>query len=297
MYQPKHSDFLIHWTGKPDIDDLHDPTWFKKPSSPLNEKIIAPYLRRLRNILKYGLWMTKDPDEATLKIEEKSLRRPYVGRTCFTELRLSQARDHAIKFGRLGIGFKRPFLLNRLGAPMIYYHPRRKNWIFPPYLNRTLSKDKYYGDDYFSCFLKSMCGKEPGPEETWVFDHFDESEWRIFFSKEIEDRLIKEGRKDVVEKFRRVEEINDDEFKNDLERLVPEKRPDYVVPVDLDCWLAMIIYPNIAVKVEAERDDYIRDRLKEIKPVKTKDGVLLKSASYEVHNKPIEIDLDACRNF
>src|SRR4030042_1707577 len=183
MYQPKHSDFLIHWTGKLDIDDVYDPKWFEKPSSPLKEEIIEPYLKRLRSILKHGLWMTKDPDEAIIKIEGKPLRRPCIGRTCFTELRLSQVRDHAANFGRLGIGFKRPFLLNRLGAPMIYYHPKRKNWIFPPYLGRTPSKDEYCNDDYFSCLLKSMCEKEPGPEETWVYNHFDESEWRIFFSK------------------------------------------------------------------------------------------------------------------
>ena len=57
-----HSDFLIHWTGK-DIDaDLH-PDWLESSHhSRTNEQVVERYLKRLRDILTFGLWMT---DEGT----------------------------------------------------------------------------------------------------------------------------------------------------------------------------------------------------------------------------------------
>jgi len=146
MYKPIHSDFIIHWTGK-DIDNLNNTT-----------KIIKDqlYLERLRDILKYGLWMTKDHEDAYLIIEGEKFKRPKVARACFTELRLSEADAHAKEFGRLGIGFKRFFLFDRLGSPLVYYHPIRRNWFFPPFIP---SQAKNNLDFYFLCFLKSMAKK------------------------------------------------------------------------------------------------------------------------------------------
>jgi hypothetical protein len=48
-----HSDYLIHWTGK-DIDAVHEPEWHKEHLSTQNPRVIELYLRRLRDILKYG---------------------------------------------------------------------------------------------------------------------------------------------------------------------------------------------------------------------------------------------------
>jgi hypothetical protein len=51
----------------------------------------------------------------------------------------------------------------------------------------------------------------------------------------------------------------------------------------------MIIYPSLAVKNEAYRKKDLRDAIKEIK----KRGAF----KDEQENWPIEMDLDACRNF
>jgi len=114
-----HSDFLIHWTGK-DIDkkDLKgDPIWCKqgKGKSETNKKEVHSYIKRLKDTLKYGLWMTEE-DEDPLNIGED-----IIHKTCFTELKLSESRKHAKYYGRLGIGVKRPFLFKRLGRPVVYY--------------------------------------------------------------------------------------------------------------------------------------------------------------------------------
>jgi hypothetical protein len=53
-------------------------------------------------------------------------------------------------------------------------------------------------------------------------------------------------------------------------------------------------------KVEAERDKEIRELIEKLKPKIPKEytlGFSDSTASYEGFNKPIEINLDACRNF
>ena len=97
--------------------------------------------------------MTKNDEDRYVIIEGEKIKRPDVARTCFTELRLSDAQEHAKKFGSLGIGFKRFFLFERLGSPMVYFHPIRRNYFFPP-----LFQGKIDGhlNSYFMCFLKPM---------------------------------------------------------------------------------------------------------------------------------------------
>lgn len=41
-------------------------------------------------------------------------------RLCFTEIRLSQAEAHAERYGKLGIGFARDFIMKKGGRPVIY---------------------------------------------------------------------------------------------------------------------------------------------------------------------------------
>ena len=114
--KPVHSDFLIHWTGE-DIDkDLGEnynksKDWQNKTSSETCSKAIDEYLRRLKFILKYGLWMTKRRgNDDVIQINCQKFSKPRISRACFTELQLSETRKHAKKFGRLGIGVKRYFL-------------------------------------------------------------------------------------------------------------------------------------------------------------------------------------------
>ena len=106
MNKSVHSDFLIHWTGD-DIDKDYDSNWWQSNKSEPNKAIIEPYLRRLKYILRYGLWMNQE--KGFVEFNGKKIKIPSVARACFTELRLSEARKHAQKFGRLGIGFKRFF--------------------------------------------------------------------------------------------------------------------------------------------------------------------------------------------
>ena len=135
MHTPIHSDFLIHWTGK-DIDNNYESDWASKHSSKTKDATAKAYLKRLKDILEYGLWMTKAEEDKTVYVNDIAINRPWAARACFTELKLSEARSHAESFGCLGIGFKRFFLFERFGSPMVYYSPMRRNCFFFPLISR-----------------------------------------------------------------------------------------------------------------------------------------------------------------
>lgn len=161
--------------------------------------------------------MTKDDKDEIIKLYNgEEFQRPSVARTCFTELKLSQAADHAKKYGSLGIGFKKTFLFERLGSPMLYYHPGQpKNWFFPEYMNKKHFDKK---NDFFSCFYKEMCPPKAN-RRFWRFTFFDEAEWRIIYSEEIKEKLQKMGKKEIIEKFKTPEEKNDKNLKKYLEKI------------------------------------------------------------------------------
>ena len=287
-YKPAHSDFLICWTGK-DIDKKVS-GWINESSSITTQEITQLYLERLKYILKYGLWMTKDKESEFLNIGNDKIKRPCPARTCFTELNLSEVRSHAAEYGRLGIGFKRFFLFDRLGSPMIYYQQkRRENWFFPPFHSDST---EYKSDDYFACFLKPM--NKNTSDITMVYSYYDESEWRIIYSQQIEDKLRKLNKEDVIRKFKKLGDIEDKDFIAYIQKSIT--KPEYLIPIE-DRWLSMIIYPSLAVKVKAERDKEIRNLLEKIKPTKSTNEFHNAPGPWEEYSKPIEIDIDACRNF
>src|SRR5689334_4589799 len=122
-----HSDLLVYWTGAKDIEQqCGTAEWFKEEHSSTRneERLMRAYLDRLANILKYGLWMT---DQAPPKIS-RDYELPTAPCTCFTELKLSQSRTHAARYGRLGLAFKRPFLFARGGRPVAYYAVKDGIW-------------------------------------------------------------------------------------------------------------------------------------------------------------------------
>jgi len=301
MNKSVHSDFLIHWTGL-DIDQKYDKEWWINKSKEPNRVIIPYYLERLKYILKYGLWMNEEKNyiEVTKDGNKHKIKIPLVARTCFTELRLSEVRFHAQKFGRLGIGFKRMFVFNRLGNPLFYFRPEKENWLLPPFL---YGKQQDGVDEFYSCFLKSM-DEEQKEGNLLGYKQFDESEWRIIYSEDIEKRFIDLKRSELCDFFIRPGEIKDPEFhkyikENDRDgklRFLIHLKSNKVTAEILDKWVAMIIYPNIAVKVESEFNPGIRKLIEVGKP-KRPDPPSKGSAGYEQFNKPIEIDLDACRNF
>jgi hypothetical protein len=219
-----HSDFLIHWTGY-DIDEKYDPGWWNRKETKINKTIIDPYLKRLKYILKYGLWMNRETD--FIEFKNQRIRIPVVARTCFTELKLSETWMHAQKFGRLGIGFKRMFVFNRMGFPMIYFRPEKENWLLPPFLSGSPEMEI---KELWACFLKSMDEKLI-PGQLLQYKQFDESEWRIIYSKKIEERLRRMGKDDLCRLFKKPNTIPDALFRGYIKEHDKNKKLEYLIEI------------------------------------------------------------------
>jgi len=281
--RPAHSDFIIHWTGK-DIDSevgRQGKAVTYADRCKIERRITKKYMERLRSILKFGLWMTEQQPGGETPPE---LAVDSFAMTSFTELRLSEVRAHADKYGRLGIGFKRGFLWERGGLPVWYYPPWAPNCrkalgdMIPPWPKRG------------RCFLKPM-----GPRQRrgyLCYEFYNESEWRIVHHRDLEKTGL--ARKpECVDGF--------DDYLAGLRQTASEgepKRPSFLLPIK-SRWFALVIYPNIRVRYRAQEDQEIGRLLRAAKG----DGGLKKppeggdTASYERFVDPIELHLGNCTNF
>lgn len=270
-----HSDFLIHWTGK-DLDHQFDDRWSVSDKSRIDKDsdLCHKYLDRLHNILKYGLWLTEE-DGSVLSFDGSDILIPSTPKVCFTELKLSESKKHAKQYGRLGIGVKRPYLFARFGRPLAYFgfHIAIQN---DPFLKACANDLE---NQHLLNFFKPM-----NSSQNLNYDLYSESEWRILFFQELlNQRLIVDPR-DAGNKA-------ENAFFNSL-TANEQNRLKYLAP--LDGWFAMVIYPSLEVKNAAQQEERfgIREQIMRIKNNPHDHGNRV-----ERGNWPIEVDLDACRNF
>lgn len=262
-----HSDFLIHWTGK-DIDAKYDSDWYGQHKPAKNPDRDQAYLARLRDTLRYGLWMTVEPGTTY-----GSVSVPDTPKCCFTELRISHSRRHAKEYGRLGIGVKRPFLFQRHGRPLVYFgYDSESDDVLLHACNEQLANRDLLN------FFKPM-----NRSRMLNYDFYAESEWRLLYLKELEQA------RRIIDPRNPANKIAHAYF-----RSLPESAQDklkYLVP--LDGWFAMIIYPTIDAKNEAQWSDDVgvRAEIRRIKELKDHGNRVERS------NWPIELNLDASRNF
>lgn len=277
-----HSDFLIHWTGKVDIDDKHDPNWYDDDHrSRATETVADLYLHRLRDILNYGLWMT-DGGERSFRVGTEDITIPATPQCCFTELKLSESRRHARRYGRLGIGVKRPFLFQRSGRTLAYFG-----------FGEQSHNDKFLeacASDLRDKSLLNFFKPMNSHARILNYDLYSESEWRILF---FDDLLNK---KMIIDPRDRANEREHAYF-NSLKHEQKEKLK-YLIP--MDGWFAMIIYPSLLVKNRAQWDTGygIAEQIKRIKTKADDHGNRVEGQANPTRgNWPIEVTLDSCRNF
>ena len=260
-----HSDFIVHWTGK-DIDEKWPEEGDDK--SKTSEQCEKRYIKRFKDILKYGLWMTEEEEPPY-----SGVTIPATPKCCFTELKVSESRRHARKYGRLGIGVKRQFLFDRKGRPLAYFGFLAEN--NNDEFLKACSGD--FKDKRLLNFFKPMNSGKP-----LNYDFYGESEWRIIFFEELLKNKIIIDPRDSNNKKAHAYYIGLSEEE--------QKKLKYLIP--LDGWFSLIIYPSLSVKNIAQRDGEIINEIKRLKENKND-----RANKVEGGNWPIEMDLDACRNF
>jgi hypothetical protein len=271
-----HSDLLVHWTGK-DIDQRHHPGWDSEHSSKTNETVTNLYLRRFNDILQFGLWLTEEAEQK-FRVGTREIIIPPTPQCCFTELKLSGSRHHARRYGRLGIGVKRPFLFERFGRPLAYFG-----------FGNDSNNDKFLEtcareliDPRLLNFFKPMNTSSRRLD----YDLYSESEWRIlYFDELLKQRKIIDPRDDSNAKEHAY-------FKGLPAEI--QKKLRYLLP--LDGWFALVIYPSLATK-NAVQWSSVRSSIEVIKS-RDDHGNRVEGLRNPIRgNWPIEVDLDACRHF
>src|SRR5690349_5406552 len=110
-YNNIHRQQLFHWIGS------HIDSRRAGQRGKLDDAARTEYVSCLRGALKHGLWVKtpRDPDFLG-KGDLIKVTRPIA---CFTEWTLGQSLPHTTRYGRLGLGFPKRFVLSRGGQPLI----------------------------------------------------------------------------------------------------------------------------------------------------------------------------------
>ncbi len=128
-----HKQQLFHWIGS-HIED-------KAGAKGLDDALREEYVACLRGALENGLWVKKprDPDQ----IKDGKLVKVTRPITCFTEWSLGQSLAHTTRYGRLGLGFPKRFVISRGGQPIVYV---RDQTIKNPYTSSLLVLAQYFAE-------------------------------------------------------------------------------------------------------------------------------------------------------
>jgi hypothetical protein len=176
------SEYLIHWTGK-DIN-----TSINNLTNSSRDK----YLERLKDTCcKTGLWMM--PNNEQFEGIGKAGFSTFSHITCFTENRINYYKEHAEKYGLLGFGFSKEWVLERDGMPVIYLkndstdiHTKMISDIVIALQNYTDNNgniDKTFYNEFSLLFDYAKPMSNPGTKD---FKYLEEAEWRICWNNNID---------------------------------------------------------------------------------------------------------------
>ena len=137
-YSGVHRRPLYHWTGR-DIESPMNcvspniPSNYIGPQSPLNDSQRDEYINRVKGTLAKGLWIKapEKPEQIGAGQQLIDICQPIV---CFTEWSLEESIPHVSRYGRLGFGFTKQFVLASGGQPVTYVN----NILKLPYLKSFL---------------------------------------------------------------------------------------------------------------------------------------------------------------
>ncbi|MHC1763733.1 MAG: abortive infection system antitoxin AbiGi family protein [Verrucomicrobiia bacterium] len=157
-----HPDILVHWTPR------------KWAGQPLSEPRRREFVDLLKSIYTKGLLFTRPSKGEQVVGFETCTILPQLPILCFTELRLSQVERHIKRYGNLGIGFRRQYLLSR-GANPVFYIQSAPHGIVNTNLKCLERRLKDTPElRVFMAYIKPMSSSPAGE-----LDFYDEMEWRI----------------------------------------------------------------------------------------------------------------------
>jgi len=182
-----HSKFLVHWTGKKDIEIYPD------------DNIRAQkYFERLKDYYQNSLFLRRTTEQTIRHLNIDNLLR-----ICFTQIRLSQAQTHADRYGKLGIGFKRDFIMNKGGRPVIYIPFKADKCLLEDsirniYNNSNENQTIRSSIIWLFSYVKRMSDKN-GDEN---YENYEEMEWRLVYDERPNNKDFTEVKEDGTCRFK-----------------------------------------------------------------------------------------------
>jgi hypothetical protein len=185
-----HSKFLVHWTGN-GKDDIENKPESSRPRL---------YLQRVIDYYQNGLF-AKRTNEAVIR----GMQIKNIIRLCFTEIRLSQAQTHAVRYGKLGIGFTRDFIMNRGGRPVIYI----------PF--NAMADGRLLEDSIKNAYGNSKDNEEIRKSLKWIMahvkrmsngnsedyeDYYEEMEWRLVYDESPNNKHFTKGEPEGIRRLK-----------------------------------------------------------------------------------------------
>ena len=126
-YAQIHRQLLFHWSSpssaKAPKSDKAESSEFPL-SAPKSQKERLDYVELLRSVLLGGLRFSK-PDEKHAEYLVKGSIEAKHRMLCFSEWNVGGAQRHASRYGLMGFGFTRKFIMDQGGRPVIYL-PNKK---------------------------------------------------------------------------------------------------------------------------------------------------------------------------
>jgi hypothetical protein len=158
------SNLLIHWTGKDLLDCATD-------------EGIQQHVDRLASIYREGLHLSVPRIEDILcSVNPNDATLPNLPCICFSELRIRNADRLASDYGKMGIGFRREYLM-KYGANPVFYLQSADSGIVNTNISqlREIVKPEFVpAANVILAYCKPM--KRKGEED---LSHYEDHEWRI----------------------------------------------------------------------------------------------------------------------
>lgn len=158
---PIHSNLLVHWTCK-------------EPNTTPEQ-----YIARLKNTIFRGLYLNKGRE--VIVGNRNTQINADISRICLTEIKLSKVEQHTLKYGKLGIGFSRDFVISNYGNPVTYVtnsdHSSLlvEHYAFLHQFLRTVENREMLARlEYLMGFVKNMSDVNNND-----MVYYEEMEWRI----------------------------------------------------------------------------------------------------------------------
>ncbi len=115
--------------------------------------------------------------------------RATIPRTCYTEIKLTQAHAHALRYGCLGIGVHRDFVLERQGNPVFYVQNGDSSSVVENLdkVRNALAADPtdLKNLEAILAYVKNMSEQNSGE-----LQYYDELEWRIVHLDRLESEYF-----------------------------------------------------------------------------------------------------------